>query len=214
MKKAALKDILVESGLWVLSNALCVAFPVSALYVILYVFLGMSLVKVTALMSVAAVVTATWGSWSSQIWTRNRVLRSAMRVVSLLPGIFLMVVAGFGVYLNFSSVLIWIGLFATGAATIALAWMLGSRLARGRADSAYVGRATGILLFPLGATGMAGVVGYLWFNFFASRAELLDWGWLFNLSTYAVTTLAFVLVSTVVPASMSLLSRRLVAPSD
>lgn len=211
-KRSKIKEIFVESGLWVLSNALCVAFPVSAVYLILYVVLGMSLVKVTALMTVVAILTATWGSWSSQIWTRNRGLRTGMRLATSLPGVALIGLGGVGLYVNISSALIWIALVATGVVTIALSWMLSSQIAQTRANQTYVSRATGILLFPLGATAMSSVVGYLWFNFFRSSADLFDLSWLFNLGTYAVTTLAFVLISTVIPAAMSLVSRRLIAP--
>ncbi|MGM0557137.1 MAG: hypothetical protein ACQEVA_12210 [Myxococcota bacterium] len=211
-KRDKIKGILAESGLWVLSNALCVAFPVSAVYLILHVLLGMSLVKVTALMTVVAIVTATWGSWSSQIWTRSRGLRASMRVVTMLPGALLLGIAGIGIYSNFSGLLIWLGVGATGIVTVALAWMLSAEVFATKANETFVSRATGVLLFPLGTTAMSGVVGYLWYNFFTTRADFFDLGWLFNFGTYAVTTLAFVLVSTVVPAGMSLLSRRLIAP--
>jgi hypothetical protein len=211
-KREKIKDVLAESGLWVVSNALCVAFPVSAVYLILHVLLGMSLVKVTALMSVAAIVTATWGSWSAQIWTENRGLRASMRIVTALPGAVLLAVAGFGMYFNLSNLLIWLGVGATGIVTMALAWMLSAEIVATKANETFVSRATGVLLFPLGATGMSGIVGYLWYNFFSTRTDLFDWGWLFDFGTYAVTTLAFVLISTVVPAAMSLVSRRLIAP--
>jgi phage shock protein PspC (stress-responsive transcriptional regulator) len=211
-KRAKIKDVLAESGLWVLSNAICVAFPVSAVYLILHVLLGMSLIKVTALMTVAAILTTTWGSWSAQIWTKNRGLRTSMRVLTALPGITLGVIGGLGLYFNFASFLIWLALIATGIVTVALAFMLSAEIAATRANETNVSRATGVLLFPLGATAMSSIVGYLWYGFFSTRADLFDWGWLFNFGTYAVTTLAFVLISTVIPASMSLISRRLIAP--
>jgi hypothetical protein len=211
---SAVKSFLAESALWTVSNALGVAVPVAATYVGLHLLMGLPLAAVSAAMSVVAVLTLTWGSWSSLIWARNPLLRGSMQMMTIIPGILLLLVAGLGFYVGwkFVPILVWVGLIATGVGTIAACFMLARQVGASAAADSPAGVLVGMGIFPLLATGGAGAVGFLWYVFVNNPLQT-DWNSLFSFSFFFVTVLGVILVSSIVPAIATLVCRRLVAPS-
>jgi hypothetical protein len=204
------KSFLTESALWTLSNTLGVAVPVAAIYVGLHVFLGVSMTKVSLAMSAGALLTLTWGSWASLVWAKNRMLRASMQMMTVIPGILLLLLAGLGFYIGRGSILFWLALLSSGAGTVAASFMLARNVGALSVDDSPTGLLAGFGVFPMLATGAAGGVGYLWYVF-VSNPLATDWRSMFSLSFFFVTTLAIVLISTVVPAVTTLVCRRLAA---
>jgi hypothetical protein len=205
-----IKSFLTESALWTLSNALGVGVPVAAIYIGLHVFMGVSMAKVSLVMSAGALLTLTWGSWSSLVWAKNRMLRATMQMMTVIPGILLLLLAGLGFYVGRGSLLFWVALLLAGAGTMAASFMLARNVGAMSVDDSSTGLLAGFGIFPLLATGGAGGIGYLWY-LFVSNPLATDWRAMFSLSFFFVTTLGIVLISTVVPAVTTVVCRRLAA---
>ncbi|QDG53274.1 hypothetical protein FIV42_21760 [Persicimonas caeni] len=212
-QKTPVKGFLKESALWTLSNALGVGVPVAAVYIGLHVLMGSPMTRVSMAMAATALLTLTWGSWSSLVWAKNRMLRASMQMMTVIPGILLLLLAGLGFYIGRGSLLFWIALLANGAGTIAASFMLARTVGATAASDSPTGYLTGFGVFPLVATGAAGGVGYLWY-LFVSNPLATDWRSLFSFSFFFVTTLAIVLISTVVPAVTTVICRQLAAPKQ
>lgn len=208
-----IKSFLTESALWTLANALGVAVPTAAVYVGLHVLLGLPMGRVSMAMSATALLTLTWGSWSGLVWAQNRMLRAAMQMMTVIPGIFLLVLSGMGFYIGRGSFVFWIALFASGLGTVAASLMLARDIGATAASDSPAGYLTGLGIFPLLATGAGGVVAYLWY-IFVSNPLHADWRSLFSFSFFFVTTLGIVLVSTIVPAVTTVVCRRLASPGQ
>lgn len=209
-QSSPVKGFLSESALWTLSNALCVGLPVAATYLALHVLAGAPMTRVSMAVSAVAILSLTWGSWSALVWTKNRLLRASMQVMTALPGVLLLAVAGFGFYIGRGSMVFWIALLGCGVGTIATSLMLAGRVGAMSAADSAVGYLAGLGIFPLLATGGSGAVGYLWYLFVSNPLQT-DWRTLFSFSFFFVTTLAIVLISTVIPAVTTLVCRRIAA---
>ncbi|MFW5966756.1 MAG: hypothetical protein ACOCV2_04515 [Persicimonas sp.] len=211
MKRSSpIKTFLAESGFWTLSNAVCVLTPVAATYVALHMVLGAPMSKVSLAMSAVALLTLTWGSWASLIWSTHRLLRASMRLMTVLPGVLLIALAGFGFYIGKGSILFWSALLTSGLGTVACSFMLAGRLSAKSSIKSAGGYLAGLGLFPLLSTVGAGGVAYLWYLFVSNPLQT-DWRVLFSFSFFFVTTLAIVLITTVIPAVTTHLARGLVA---
>ena len=208
-----IKSFLTESALWTLSNALGVGVPVAAVYVILHGLMDAPMTRVSLAMSAAALLTLTWGSWASLVWAKNRMLRASMQMMTVIPGILLLLFAGLGFYVGRGSLLFWLALLTTGVGTIAASFMLARNVSMTAASDSPTNYLAGFGIFPMLATGAAGGVGYLWYVFVSNPLQT-DWRSLFSFSFFFVTTLAIVLISTVVPAVTTVVCRRLAAPKQ
>ncbi len=208
-----MKSFLSESALWTLANALGVAVPTAAAYVGLHVMLGYPMTRVSMAMSAIALLTLTWGSWSGLVWAKNRLLRASMQMMTVIPGILLLMLAGLGFYVGRGSLLFWIALLGTGMGTVAASLMLARQVGATAASDSAAGLMSGLGIFPLLATGAGGTVGYLWYLFVSNPLQA-DWRSLFSFSFFFVTTLAIVLISTVVPAVTTVVCRRLASPGE
>jgi hypothetical protein len=204
------KSFLTESALWTLSNALGVGVPVAAIYIFMHVLMGVPMAKVSMAMSAGALLTLTWGSWSSLVWSKNRLLRASMQMMTVIPGVLLLMLAGLGFYVGRGSILFWLALLTTGAGTIAASFMLARNVGAMSVNDSPTSFLAGFGIFPVLATGGAGGVGYLWY-LFVSNPLATDWRAMFSFSFFFVTTLGIVLISTVVPAVTTLVCRRLAA---
>jgi hypothetical protein len=206
-----MKNFVTESALWTLANALGVAVPTASAYVVLHLILGVPMMKVSLAMSATALLTLTWGSWSGLVWARNRMLRASMQIMTVLPGLLLLMLAGTGFYIGRGSLLFWLALSTTGLGTVAASFMLARNIGATASSYSAKGYLTGLGVFPVVATLGGGSVFYLWYAFL-SNPFYNDWRSIFSLSFFFVTTLSIVLVSTIIPALTTLLCRRLAAP--
>lgn len=210
-RSAPVKSFLTESALWTLSNALGIAIPVGATYLGLHMLMDVPLTRVSLAMSAMALLTLTWGSWSSLVWAQNRMLRASMQIMTVLPGILLLVLAGLGFYIGKGSFLFWLALLGTGVGTVSASFMLARSVGGMRTADSPSRYAIGIGLFPLLATAGAGVVGYLWYTFVSNPLHT-DWRSVFSFAFFFVTTLSIVFISTIIPAVTTFICRRIQAP--
>lgn len=206
-----MKNFVSESALWALANALGVGVPTLSAHVVCYHVLGMPVYKSGLIMAMAALLTLTWGSWSGLVWAKNRMLRAAMQMMTILPGLLLLVLSGAGFYVGRGGLLIWLGLSAVGLGTVAASFMLARNIGATPASASGSKYALGLGVFPFLATLGGGGILYLW-QLFVSGPVYDDWRMIFGLAFFFTSTLSIVLVSTIVPALVTVLCRQLAAP--
>lgn len=209
----SMKSFLRESALWTVANALGVLVPTTAVYVLLHIVLGVPMFRVSAAISATALLTLTWGSWSGLVWAQNRLLRASMQMMTVLPGLLLVGLAGVGIYVGQGAMIIWLGLAMTGLGTIAASFMLARNIGATAVSMSPRRFLSGLGVFPIFATTGSGFVYFLWYSFLSNPFQS-DWRAIFSLSFFFITTLSIVLVSTIIPALSTLLCRRLAAQRD
>lgn len=206
--RQTLKSFFVESALWNLSNLVCVGLPVALTYVVLHGWLDRPAPVALGMMAVVATLTSTWGSWASLVWTQNRVLRSAQRLLTLVPGLALIGLAGMAFYVGRGGLLFKLVLLGGGVGTLAASAMLSRQISRIQVADTRLRFLMGMVVYPVLTTVAAGAVGYLWYVFVTNPLQT-DWRFLLSFAFFAVSSLAAALVSTGIPATTSLVCRRL-----
>lgn len=209
----SMKNFMRESALWTVANALGVLIPTTLAYVLMHGFLGLPMFKVSAVISATALLTLTWGSWSGLVWAQNRLLRASMQMMTVLPGLLLLGMAAAGFYVGQGAFILWVGLAATGVGTVAASFMLARNVAMTAVCTSPRRFFSGLALFPLFATSGSGLVYLLWYSFVSSPFSS-DWRAIFSLSFFFITTMAIVLVSTIIPAIATVVCRRIAAQRD
>lgn len=167
----------------------------------------------------ALILSLTWGSWASLVWTENRAVRLAMKCVTLIPSLLLLGAGVVGFYMVPGRWFIWAGLFAMSAATLTSAVTLSSdRIMRMRYAPGSTKYLFGFFVFPVLTTIAAAGVAYLAINFvtadFISYCRPSSWRSLFRLSTFMVTMMSTVLITTFLPAAISRGCRNIAAKID
>lgn len=208
-----MKSFLRESALWTLANALGVLVPTGTVYILMHQVLGIPMFRVSAIVSVTALLTLTWGSWSGLVWAQNRLLRASMQMMTVLPGLLLLGLAGAGLWIGQGAMIVWLGLALTGLGTVAASSMLAKNIGSTAVCQSPRRFLSGLALFPFFATAGSGFVYFLWYSFLSNPFHN-DWRAIFSLSFFFITTLSAVLVSTIVPALSTLFCRRLAALRD
>ena len=209
----SMKSFLRESALWTLANALGVLVPTSTVYLLMHGLLGIPMFRVSVMISATALLTLTWGSWSGLVWAQNRLLRASMQMMTVLPGLLLLGLAGAGFWIGQGAMIIWLGLGLTGLGTVAASSMLARNIGATAVCQSPRRFLSGLALFPFFATAGSGFVYFLWYTFLSNPFHS-DWRAIFSLSFFFITTLSAVLVSTIIPALSTLFCRRIAALRD
>ncbi len=193
-----------ELAAWLFSNTLCLAAPLLGVYAYGTQVAHWGPSKLGFFMVLTAIVTSTWGSWGTLIWTRSRGLRAVQQAVTTLPGITLLVFGGILFYVGMGKWYVGAILAAAGLGNILAAVMLAGGVFTKNSTPTRLQYALGLLLFPLATTGAAGAVAALWYGFVSEpTATVGTLKQLFTLATLGVTIMAMALTSTIIPAAMS-----------
>ncbi len=214
--RSSFKRLLSESALSVGANLVSMGSALLATYLFASLLTERGGIATAGLITMAAIVSTTWGSWIGLSWTRNRVLRGGMKAVTLLPGLVLLIVSFGGIYVGLGSLLTWLALGVSALGTLATAVLLWRELPRTLAGHARSRLAAGFVLFPLLTSTGAILVGCLWHRFlfgvsshavaqYSYLAETFGWNisGLISFSTVMLTVLAFELCTTTLPALIS-----------
>ena len=196
-----------ELGLWGLANLICLALPLALVF-----FLGTQVLKwspwrISLYMVLAGVMTSTWGSWATLVWTRSRGLRSVQQFMTTIPGIVAMAAGGGLLYVFPSRWFISAGFIASGIGMIAAAIVLAGGVFTKNQAPSKLQYLFGLLVYPLTTTALGGAVASVWYMFL-NRPALTGWKDLLSISTLMITVMAMALVSTVIPAVCSRLSQQ------
>ncbi len=191
-----------ELGLWGLANVLCLGAVLGTLYGVGGVLLGWNPFKLSLMMTLGALLTATWGSWATLIWTRNRGLRAVQQAMTMGPGVLMLALGGVLLYLGFGA---WYIAALVGAAGLGMS-MVSVVLAGGvftkNSEPNKLQYMLGVALFPLMATVLGGLVTFAWLSFlpnpFWHNLESF-----LSISTMMTFVMASTLISTVIPALCS-----------
>ncbi|MFB6263075.1 MAG: hypothetical protein ABEL76_05540 [Bradymonadaceae bacterium] len=199
------KQFFLELALWIAASLACTGVALGSTWVLLQLIGSGGPVLTTALFAVPVALTVTWGAWISLNWTRHRLLRGAMKGLTLLPGTVLLIIGGVGVYVGLASKLACIAWLASSVGTLAAAVLLWRSIPRTSATRSSAGLVAGFTLYPLLTSATSAAVGYLWF-WFATRPAWDDITLSFALlRTVFLTVLAAELITTALPALFSAL---------
>lgn len=206
--KTRTKRMFIELALWVLANVLCMGLATGAAYIAGSSLLGWGPTKLGIFIPLVAILSSTWGSWSSMVWARSRPLRIGMYGSAAIPGIVMLALGLFGlIYIKIGSILVWGAVIVGGigmlAATVTLCRLFNPRTHNVPGLSKFYG----VLVHPLLTLASTGAVATLWY-IFVSRPPS-GWRDLVSVSVLMMTMLAAALISTVLPAAMSTLCRKL-----
>ncbi len=194
-----------EATLWTLSNVICMGVALGALFLVGSTLLGWGPARMGMYMSIAAVLTSTWGSWASLIWTRNRGLRSLQQAVTTIPGISIFAFGVVLMYLGLGKWMIGLAFAISGLGLIAVSVLLaGGFFSKNEAPS-RLQVLLGLTAYPLATTIAAGGIASLWYTFVMTPTGggLGSLRSLFTLATLFTSIIASALISTVLPSLLS-----------
>ncbi|MBA2662317.1 MAG: hypothetical protein H0U74_08475 [Bradymonadaceae bacterium] len=204
------KSFWTELLMWALASTLSSTLVVGGVYLTSSMLeWGMTL-RTFALLG-AALLSLTWGSWASLIWTENRALRVVMEALTIVPGILILAMGLLGLYIGWGSWYLWAGLLVPSAGTIAAALLLSNdTVMRMKTTPGSLKYLLGFTLFPAATALSAAAIAYLWWGFVTRPVES-DWRSLLNVASFMVSVLSIALVTTVIPAMVSRTCRQLAA---
>lgn len=200
-KKTQIARFLGESSLWMFANLVCVGLPTLAVYIMGTTFGLWSPWKLTLVMIITAVLTSTWGSWSTLIWTRSRLLRAVQQGITTLPGIITMALGGALLYVGVGKLYLALLVMGGGVGMIGAAVALAGGVFTKNEVPNRAQYLLGLLVYPLATTLATGTIAALWYTFTSSSPS--GWSSFFSIATLMTSILASALVSTIIPAGMS-----------
>jgi hypothetical protein len=192
-----------ESTLWTVANALCIGLPTLLVYILGTQFEMWSPWKLSIYMVMTLVLTSTWGSWATLVWTRSRVLRSMQQGITTLPGITVMALGGALLYLGFGKLYLALAVLAGGVGMIVTAVALAGGFFSKNSAPNKLQYPLGLFLYPLATTLTSGLVASLWYMFASNPSSAAKWPAIISIAGLMTTLLASSLISTVIPAVMS-----------
>lgn len=202
-KTSPLLRFIAEAALWTLANVLCMALPVFGIYVLGSTVLGFGPGRLALYMWITLMLTSTWGSWATLIWTQTPGLRVLQQITTFIPGVALMSLGSVLVYMGLGKWFVGASFVASGVGLVVLATMMaGGPFSKNTAPS-MLQVLVGMTLYPIAATVAGGVVGALWYGFITNPLGPGGSKTLLTLSTLSVTVMAAALISTVVPSVFS-----------
>lgn len=191
-----------ELGLWGLANTLCLAVVGGTLYGVGSGLLGWNPFKLSILMTLGLLLTATWGSWATLIWTRSRGLRAVQQAMTMGPGVLTLALGGVLLYMGFGAWYIAALVIAAGLGMSMAAVVMAGGVFTKNSEPSRLQYLLGVALFPLMATMLAGLVTFACLNFMPNPL----WNNLqsfLSLGTMMTFIMASTLVSTIIPALCS-----------
>lgn len=200
-----------ELVLWNVANVVCMVLPAAVTYYIGTNVLEWSTItgaaRLSFLVTLALLVSVTWGSWAGLVWTRNRAIRVGMRAMTLFPGAMMMVGGGIGLWVGFGAWYIWGGLLAAGAGMGVVSTALSRYFRPASREPKLSSYLLGLALYPTVATAISLAIGAAWYNFVTNPASG-DWREMFSIATLYTSVLAAALTTTIIPAVLSSTFRR------
>ena len=209
--KSTLFRFSVELTLWSIANLLCIGLATSAVYLVGTNFLDWGPASVGFFVPLTAIMTSTWGAWSSLVWARNRGVRAGMYVSASIPGIVLMIAGAAGMWFFLKGWLVWTGFIVGGLAMVGVTSALCRRFNPRSHSVPTLSNLYGLFVHPIVTLGATGSVAAVWYTFVSSSGG--GWRNLGSLSTLMASLLAFALITTVIPAATSTLCRKLALES-
>ncbi len=210
--KTSLFRFFVELTLWGIANLLCMGLATTAVYLVGTNVLDWGPAKLSFFLPLTAILSSSWGSWSSMVWARNRAIRGAMYASAAIPGVLMILSGGLGLWVGFGAWFIWatfiLGGLAMIGATSALCRQFNPRTHSVPALSSLYG----LLVHPILTLATTGFVGAVWYNFVSNPIDG-SWRDLISVATLMASLLAIALTTTVIPAATSTVCRKLALDS-
>lgn len=191
-----------ELGLWGLANLLCTAIVSGTIYGVGHELLGWGKIKFTTILVLGLVLTATWGSWATLVWTRNRGLRAVQQAATMIPGLLTMVGGGALLYVGFVAWYVGAFYLLIGLGMSAASVTLAGGFMTQNNEPNKLQYLLGVALFPLMSTMLAGLVTFALMTFLPTplSVKFKDF---FTLGTLMTFVMGSTLISTVIPALCS-----------
>lgn len=214
-KQDDLLNLLRELLLWGVANTICMGLPLAGVFLYGTHVARWHPALLAAAMTLTAILSATWGSWGTLVWTRNRLLRALQQGVTTLPGIAMGGLAGLLFYVSLGK---WYLALICGAAGVGMivtaVYLAGGFFSKNETPGPrqYV---TGLLMYPVVTTLASALTFALWKSVGMSlplelAAKLpipnLPIPKLISLSTLLTGTMAAALITTIIPAAASKLA--------
>jgi hypothetical protein len=201
-----------ELGLWLLANLVCMGVPAALVYALGVEGHGMFWGKAQTLSYVVAtlLLTSTWGSWGTLIWTRSRPLRAVQQAATMLPGVLTVVAGALLAYTGVGRFMIGLGVLGAGIGMLVSAVLLTGGLFTANRLPNWRQIVYGLTIYPVATTVFGGGIAAAWRWFVMGNADQ-SWRSLFTVATLMVTVLAVSLITTIIPAALSRAARELAA---
>lgn len=199
-----------ELALWSLANVLCMGVPAALVYAVGSEVMLWGKAQTVTYVIASLLLTATWGSWGTLIWTRSRVLRSVQQGMTLLPGVLTVAAGALLAYTGFGKFLVGLGMLGAGIGMLVSAVLLTGGLFTANALPNWRQIVYGLTIYPVATSVFGGGVAAAW-HWFVMGGGNQSWRSLFTVATLMVTVMAVSLITTVIPAALSRASRELAA---
>jgi hypothetical protein len=209
-KRGAVLGFAGELGLWGLANVLCTGVATGLVYVVGREVMMWGEAQLVSYMIAALLLTATWGSWGTLIWTRSRALRAVQQGVTLLPGVLTVVAGALLVYTGLGKFLVGLGVLGAGIGMLVSAVLLSGGLFTANRLPNWRQIVYGLTIYPVATTALGGGVAVAW-HWFVMGGASQSWRSIFTVASLMVTVMAVSLITTILPAALSRASRELAA---
>jgi len=193
--------------LWTLANVISVSVAALLTYLTCKNILGWSAPKTASALSFSLLISLTWGTWASLVWTKTKALRRIQEVVILIPGVALILVGGFGFYVGIGTRLLWMVWILAGAGVISIPLIL-LKLNHNKIGIHTFSLPLGLLVYPLLTAIASMFVWGLWYGYIMNRLPV-DWRSLISIATVFVSVISVALTTTIIPSLISTSLRRL-----
>ncbi len=203
--KHSSKRILAEITLWTLSNVLSLFVAGGLTYLTVHYFLDWSAAKSSIAVSFSFFVSFTWGSWASLVWTKTKILRRIQEVLTLIPGLGLVLVGGIGFYFGIGTRLFWSFWLISGGIVVAMPLIL-LKLNHNKIGTRKYSIPLGLMAYPLLTTALSLVVWSLWYVNILREPQ--GWRSLLTMATLVTTIIGVALTTTIIPSVISTSLRR------
>ena len=155
------KRILAEVTLWTLANALSLLVAGGLTYLTVRHFLDWSPAKTSTAVSFSLLLSLTWGSWASLVWTKTKALRRFQEVLTLVPGLILILLGGLGLYLGFGKRVFWVLWMISGAGVVAAPLIL-LKLNHNKIGTRKFSIPLGLIAYPLITAVLSLLIWSMW----------------------------------------------------
>lgn len=166
---------------------------------------------VVIFVTTASLLSLTWGSWASMLWSDHPVALIPIRGTTLAPGIAMLAVGVGGLYVGLAGWWVWAIVTASAIGTIAIAVLMWPPRIRTSGFEPGLSRyLVGFTVFPVVTSVLAALVARLWYVYATSTSmgwDPRDW---FDIATVFATVLAVELCTTALPAVVSRACRAVV----
>lgn len=203
--KIAGKRIVAEIALWILANTLSLIVAGGLTYLTLRHFLEWSPAKTSTAVTFSLLLSLTWGSWASLVWTKTKALRRIQEVLTLIPGLLLILIGGAGLYFGIlGSRLFWVLWMISGAGVVATPLIL-LKLNHNKIGTRKYSIPLGLIAYPIITAVLSLLIWSVWYSNIRDGG---NWRSLFQMATLVTTIIGVALTTTIIPSIISTNLRR------